>query len=85
MSYKDEQRATRESLKPKSLGLSTPGHPVQIGNQLILVNREAARRRTVDRKLCKPGFRGHIVNDYRYQREVAEGTNHERMLARRAA
>jgi hypothetical protein len=25
-----------------------------------------------------------VINDYRYQREVIEGTNHERMLKRRA-
>jgi hypothetical protein len=98
-SYRAEQKMYRELAAPKRVPeLLYDDHDREWMKKGTPVNRKARREKYADPALTKPNtdyqrnkrVNGklinfpHVVNDYRYQRELPEGTNHERMLKRRA-
>lgn len=58
----------------------------RMGSELVAVNRPARRRKIVDRKYNKAGYKGHAVADKQVRPTYPpQLTNKQRLLERRAA
>jgi hypothetical protein len=76
------KRVMRQLRRSQNIGpaVTGPGINTHFGS-----NRKADRKRVIDRSFTTPDRNEpphHVFNDYRYQRPVKHGTNHERMKAR---
>ena len=98
--YKVIQREFRELAEPRSVPVKDyTKHDKEWSEKGTAYNRKYMRTKYADPSLTKPNYdhqmdkrnkagklinQRHIVNDFRYQREIVEGTNHDRVLMRRA-
>lgn len=91
-SYRAEQRATREALKPRKTDLGNPGeHLTPTGKGFAFTNRKRYRQQVKDRSFTTPNYEKKH-NKPGTKRKLFAGpshppylSNHQRHLMRRSA